>query len=103
VIYVMGHAIISEITPVPQRAAMLGINNAVATSAGLIGPYVMGSVVQSALADGATAAQGYEHGFLICGLVALVCGLIGAIFLRPQTTLAGFARGSDVAAIPVKA
>ncbi len=103
VIYVMGHAIISEITPVPQRAAMLGINNAVATSAGLIAPYVMGSVVQSALAGGATAAQGYEHGFFICGLVALACGLIGAVFLRPQSTLAGFARITDAPALLAKA
>jgi len=95
---VMGHAIISEITPVPQRAAMLGINNAVATSAGLIGPYVMGSVVQNALAAGGTATQGYEHGFLICGLVALACGLTGAVFLRPQATLDGFARNMGVTA-----
>ena len=28
---------------------MLAINNAVATSAGLIGPYIMGSVVQDAI------------------------------------------------------
>jgi hypothetical protein len=61
VIYTLGHTIVSEITPVPQRAAMLAIHNAVITSAGLIGPYVMGSVVQIA---GASPAEGYHRGFL---------------------------------------
>jgi ACS family D-galactonate transporter-like MFS transporter len=88
VIYVMGHAMVSEITPVPQRGAMLAINNAVATSAGLLGPYVMGSVVQNA---GAAPAEGFVHGFFICGVVALICGLIGMIFLRPESEAARFA------------
>jgi MFS family permease len=88
VIYVMGHAIVSEITPVPQRGAMLAINNAVWSSGGLIGPYVMGSTVQIA---GASPAEGYGHGFFICGVVALICGLIGLIFLRPQGEAARFA------------
>jgi MFS transporter, ACS family, D-galactonate transporter len=77
VIYIMGHPIVSEFTPVVQRAAMLAINNAVATSAGLLGPYVMGSVVQSA----ATKVEGYHHGFMICGVVALVGGILGMLFL----------------------
>ena len=51
-------------------------------------PYVMGSVVQIA---GASPAEGYGHGFFICGVVALVCGLIGMIFLRPQGEAARFA------------
>lgn len=85
VIYVVGHAIVSEITPVPQRGAMLAINNAVATSAGLIGPYVMGSVVQAA---GLSPADGYGRGFFICGLVALAGGLIGMFFLRPESEIA---------------
>ena len=95
VIYVMGHAMVSEFTPLPQRGAMLGINNAIATSAGVIGPYVMGSVVQGA---GATPAQGYAHGFFICGVVALVCGAIGMVFLRPQSEVARFAAEQVVSA-----
>ena len=97
VIYVMGHAMVSEITPVSQRGAMLAINNAVATSAGLIGPYVMGSVVQDA---GASVADGYGHGFFICGVVALGCGLIGMIFLRPESEAARFAATGDAALAP---
>jgi MFS family permease len=84
VIYVMGHAIVSEITPVGQRGAMLAINNAVATSAGIIGPYVMGSVVQNAAGS---AAEGFDRGFFICGVVALVGGLIGMLFLRPESEI----------------
>lgn len=91
VIYVMGHAILSEITPVAQRGAVLAINNAVATSAGLIAPIVMGSVVQTAISRGAGAADGYSHGFFICGVVALICGVVGMIFLRPQAEATRFA------------
>ena len=48
VIYVMGNAVVSEIAPVSQRGAMLAIGTAVSTSAGLLAPYVMGSVVETA-------------------------------------------------------
>jgi MFS transporter, ACS family, D-galactonate transporter len=88
VIYVMGHAMVSEFTPVPQRSAMLCINNAVATFAGVVAPYVMGSVVQGA---GASPAEGYAHGFFICGIVSVAGGAIGMIFLRPQREVARFA------------
>jgi MFS transporter, ACS family, D-galactonate transporter len=93
VIYVMGHAILGEFTPVRQRGAMLAINNAVYTSAGLLAPYIMGSVVASA----ATPAQGYERGFVICGIVALIGGVIGLAFLRPQHELARLGQGAAVA------
>jgi MFS transporter, ACS family, D-galactonate transporter len=99
VIYVMGHAMVSEFTPVPQRGAMLAINNAVATSAGLIGPYIMGSVVQDAIKAGASVADGYMHGFMICGLVAVCCGIVGMLFLRPQHEAARFARSAPVLAV----
>jgi ACS family D-galactonate transporter-like MFS transporter len=91
VIFILSHAMVSELTPLSQRGAMLAINNAVATSAGLIAPYVMGSVVQSA---GASPADGYAHGFFICGAVALACGVIGMIFLRPQSEVSRFAMQS---------
>jgi MFS transporter, ACS family, D-galactonate transporter len=81
VFYVVGPAIVSEMTPVQQRGAMLAINNAVASSAGLFGPYIMGGAVQAAAAS---PVEGYNRGFLICGLVALICGTIGMMFLRPE-------------------
>jgi ACS family D-galactonate transporter-like MFS transporter len=87
VVFVLAPAILSEFTPATQRGAILAINSAVGTSAGIIAPYSMGSVIQSA----ASVAEGYSNGFVICGVVTLVGGLIGLVFLRPERELAGFA------------
>jgi len=80
VIYVIGQAVVSEITPVAQRGALLAIGTAVSTSAGLLAPYVMGSVVEAA----ATPLAGFNKGFVICGVVMLVGGLIGTALVRPE-------------------
>ena len=85
-VFILSPAILSEMTPASQRGAVLGINSAVGTSAGVIAPYVMGSVIEGA----ATAAEGYSNGFVICGAVNLIGGLIGLVFLRPERELAGF-------------
>jgi MFS family permease len=66
VIYVIGNAVVSEIAPVAQRGALLAIGTAVSTSAGLLAPYVMGSVVETA----ATPLNGFNTGFMICGVAA---------------------------------
>jgi MFS family permease len=57
VIYVFSHAVVSEVTPVAQRGALLSIGNAVGTSAGLLAPYIMGSVIETA----ATPLDGFQH------------------------------------------
>ena len=79
-IYVVVPAVVSEITPVAQRGAVLAIGNAIGTSAGLLAPYVMGSVVETA----ATPLAGYNTGFIICGFVMLVGGSIGMALMRPE-------------------
>ena len=56
IIYVIGNAVVSEIAPVAQRGALLAIGTAVSTSAGLLAPYVMGSVVETA----ATPLNGFN-------------------------------------------
>jgi MFS transporter, ACS family, D-galactonate transporter len=94
-VFTLSPTILSEITPASQRGAVLGINSAVGTSAGIIAPYVMGSVVEGAT----SAAEGYSNGFVICGAVALTGGLIGLFFLRPERELAGFAARANRAAI----
>jgi ACS family D-galactonate transporter-like MFS transporter len=86
-VFTLSPTILSEITPVSQRGAVLGINSAVGTSAGIIAPYVMGSVVEGAT----SAAEGYGNGFVICGAVAFTGGLIGLFFLRPERELSGLA------------
>jgi MFS family permease len=80
VIYVIGNAVVSEIVPVAQRGAMLAIGTAVSTSAGLLSPYVMGSVVETA----ATPLDGFNTGFMICGVIMLVGGIIGMALMRPE-------------------
>ena len=67
VIYVMSNAIVAEITPTAQRGALLAIGTAISTSAGLLAPYVMGSVVERA----ATPLGGFNTGFMICGFIML--------------------------------
>jgi len=80
VIYVIGNAVVSEITPVAQRGALLAIGTAVSTSAGLLAPYIMGSVVETA----ATPLDGFNTGFIICGLIMLVGGVLGMALIHPQ-------------------
>ncbi|WP_244562197.1 MFS transporter [Bradyrhizobium lablabi] len=94
VIYVLSPAIVSEFTPVSQRGAMLTIITAVSTSAGLLAPYVMGRIIE----NGATASEGFHRGFLICGFVSLIGGLIGMAFLRPEAEAARFAAADAAAA-----
>jgi ACS family D-galactonate transporter-like MFS transporter len=94
-VFTLTPTILGEITPASQRGAVLGINSAVGTSAGIIAPYLMGSVV-----EGATSAlEGYSNGFVICGAVALTGGLIGLFFLRPERARAGSAARTNRNAI----
>ena len=95
VVYVLSPVILGEITPSSQRGAVLAINGAVGSSAGIIAPYLMGSVIEGP----ASAAQGYSNGFTVCGVVTLVGGLIGLAFLRPESELARFAARTSSRAV----
>jgi MFS family permease len=80
VINVMAQTVVSELTPVAQRGGLLAIGTAIATSAGLLAPYVMGTVVETA----ATPLAGFNTGFMICGVIMLVAGLVGMALIRPE-------------------
>jgi MFS family permease len=80
-IYVVTPMIVSELTPQPQRAAMLAITTSIVTLAGVLAPLAMGAVIQTA----ATPLAGYERGYTILGSLLLVGGLIGVLFIRPET------------------
>jgi MFS transporter, ACS family, D-galactonate transporter len=80
VIYVISNAVVGEITPVAQRGALLAIGTAVSTSAGLLAPYVMGSVVEKA----ATPLSGFNTGFTICGIIMLAGGVVGMALMHPE-------------------
>lgn len=79
-IYVVLPMIISELTPHPQRAAMLAITTSVVTFAGVLAPRIMGSMIQNA----ATPIAGYEQGYVILGILLLAGGIIGLLFIRPE-------------------
>jgi len=79
-IYVIWPAVVAEITPAAQRSSILAIGTAISTSAGLLAPYVMGSVIESA----ATPLAGYYAGYEICGIIMLVGGVIGMALIRPE-------------------
>jgi ACS family D-galactonate transporter-like MFS transporter len=94
VIYVIGNAVVAEITPTAQRGALLAIGTAISTSAGLLAPYVMGRVVERA----ATPLSGFNTGFMICGVIMLTGGIIGMALMRPERERIGWAREMPAAA-----
>lgn len=79
-IYVIWPALVAEITPAVQRSSILAIGTAISTSAGLLAPYVMGSVIESA----ANPLAGYYAGYEICGIIMLAGGAIGMWLMRPD-------------------
>ena len=90
VVYVLGPAMLGEIAPDSQRGAVLAINSAVGTSAGILAPYVMGAIIDGS----ASAAEGYSNGFLVCGIVTLIGALIGLVLMNPEKERAAFARAA---------
>jgi MFS family permease len=93
-IYVVLPMVVSELTPQPQRSAMLAITTSLVTSAGLFSPWVMGWIVQNA----ATPVAGYERGYAILGVLMIIGGLIGLIFIRPEADKTRLARRAIVGA-----
>jgi MFS family permease len=87
IIYTLAPLIIGEIVPSSQRGAVLSINNAVATLAGIIAPFLMGNVIESAR----SVALGYSYGFVICGAVTLAGGILALILLHPERDKQKFA------------
>ncbi len=80
IIYTLAPLIIGEIVPSAQRGAVLSINNAVATSAGIIAPLLIGNVIEGA----SSVALGYSDGFVICGAVTLAGGIMALILLNSE-------------------
>lgn len=80
VIFVLSNAVVSELTPVAQRGGLLAIGTAISTSAGLVAPYIMGSLVESAT----TPLDGFNAGFMLCGAIMVACGGIGVALINPE-------------------
>ncbi len=75
----IGPAIIAEVTPAPQRGALLAINNSVATLAGLIAPAVTGWIIQGQ----STPGLGYVAGYLCAGAILLLGGVTSLLLINP--------------------
>jgi MFS family permease len=86
--YNLGATSIGEICPPSQRGAMLGINNAVWTSAGLVAPFVMGHTIDL----GVNLVAGFRNGFTFAGILVVIGGAIGFILMNPEKDIARFAR-----------
>lgn len=97
VVFALGHVVVAEVTPSSQRGALLGINNAVATLAGITAPFVMGEMVDV----GHSAAAGFRTGFLTTGLCVAAAGLVGMALIDPEADRKRFARLGPVAAMPL--
>jgi len=80
-IYVVCPPMLGEFTPVSQRGAIIAIYGALYTLAGILAPYVMGNVIQSA---GGTV-EGYMTGFTINAAIMIASGLLGLALLWPNT------------------
>jgi len=80
-IYVVCPPMLGEFTPVSQRGAVIAIYGALYTLAGIIAPYVMGSVIQHAAAP----LEGYTTGFTINAVIMIASGVLGLLLLWPNT------------------
>ena len=80
-IYVVCPPMLGEFTPVQQRGAVIAIYSAIYTLAGIVAPFVMGSVIQRA----AVPLDGYMTGFIINAVVMVSSGLLGLLLLWPNS------------------
>ncbi|MBP2316180.1 MFS transporter [Azospirillum soli] len=85
--FVLSSAIVGEIVPDSQRPSMMSINSALATTGGLIAPALMGTFIQS----GATHAVGYDNGFAVAGVLAIVTAVVGLLIINPEASRRRFA------------
>jgi MFS family permease len=93
-IYVVCPPMISEFTPTAQRGAMIAIYGGLYTTAGVLAPYIMGTVIEG----GATPLAGYLRGFQIQAVILIAAGLIGLALLWPNRERARLARATQATA-----
>ena len=76
-VYTPCYAMIAEITPLHLRGGAFGLFTALMTCAGIAAPSVMGLAVQY--------GGGYRAGFAVSGFITIAAGIVGLIFLDPET------------------
>jgi len=88
-IFVVCPPMLGEFTPVSQRGAVIAIYGAIYTLAGILAPWVMGSVIQHA----DNMFDGYMTGFAINAAIMVVSGLLGLLLLWPNSERAQLMSG----------
>ena len=73
-------ALMGELSPVAQRAAILSVGNAIAGTAGIIAPFITGALIE----DAESQAEGFAIAFALCGLVVAIANLFGLALIRPD-------------------
>jgi len=94
--FVLGPAMVSEVTPTAQRGTALLVTYSVITVAGFISPAVVGYMLKAAGPQ--AVALGYTQAFLVSAAVLVVTGLAGFLFLHPDASrrrLEAAAEGQD--------
>jgi ACS family D-galactonate transporter-like MFS transporter len=88
IIFTLGSTLIGEISPAPQRGAMLGVTNSIQTLAGLCAPYTMGLIVDINV----DPIEGFRAGFVYAGSFVAALGLLASILIDPERDLVRFRR-----------
>ena len=76
--FTFGPQLVAEVVPGANRAAMLSSVHALATTAGLFAPALMGRLV-----DSMAGPRGFEAGFSAMGALLAVAGVAGFLWLQP--------------------
>ena len=79
-IYVVSPPMLSEITPVKQRGAIISIYSAIYNLAGIIAPLAMGTIIQHST----TPLEGYLTVWRLSGVILIVAGIAGLSLMRPK-------------------
>lgn len=87
-IYVVCAPMISEFTPMAQRGAVIAIFGAIYTLAGVVAPYLNGSLIEGA----ATLMAGYQKGYLVCAGMQIAGGVAGLLLMWPAADQARIRR-----------
>lgn len=78
-IYVVCAPMIAEFTPIAQRGAVIAIFGAIYTLAGIIAPYVSGSLIEGAT----TVLDGYQQGYMVSAGAQIAGGIAGLLLMWP--------------------
>lgn len=88
-IFFYGPLLLGEIAPENKRGGAFGILSAIGTLGGVFAPYTMGHIVQVSIG---TAAQGFERGYLLIGILLAIAGVLGIAFINPSRSIARLKR-----------